>query len=521
MTRELSHILVDLEALAEKRKAEADSFDPSTFMIKDKTERLARAEMDELYFCKEYFPDDFPADFGAVHSEWRDIYNRRDHELHLVLGPRSGGKSQELRGMRIHKMIFKKFRNGARGGENLNDAENEIEATKIEFEMNPRILHDFGSLVNKKSWSNKKLRLKNGVSLRAISPNIKGKGFLPRLDYVEIDDFEDEESIANRERGRKKLNWLIKELYPALTKDSVIIWLGNDSGLDSAAHQYREDLEETPKKKLFVHVFQALYDVRQSDGTYKQVSFWPENWTVEELLELKETIGTAAFEAEMQQNPMRPGDKFKLEWITTIELAAIAPDMAKRRAAIFLDPSYGESDTACFKAIGLMSSDGVHYDIMDAWIRQSTIQAMFHALIEMYWRWKAAGWNITSARFETTLAQKLLWKDYEEVSAARKQDIPLGGTGKDKFFQVPKPIRIETLSMPMETGRLRFVTQNGQLSPDLKRLREMFMNYPSKPDDGPDAISGCYHLLEQSIIRGERPGYKSLIKRIHNWKNRS
>lgn len=517
MNRELSHILTDLEVLAEKRKAEAERFDPSVFSIKDKAERLARAEMDELYFCKEYFPDEFAAEFGAVHHEWRDIYNRRDHELHLLLGPRSGGKSNLLRyGSRIHKMVFEKFRHGGRVGENLDDSENELDVTMVELTMNARLIHDFGELLDKKKSSRKKIRLKNGITFRAMSPNVKAKGFLPRLDYVEIDDFEDEESVASRERGRKKLNWLIKELYPALTKDSIILWLGNDSGLDSAAHQYREDLEETPKKKLFVHVFPALFDVRQSDGTYKQVSFWPEGWMVEELLELKETIGTAAFEAEMQQNPMRPGDKFKLQWISYVELSEIERDIKNRRTAIFLDPSYGESDTACFKAIVVLSSNGVNYDIMDAWVRQSAIQAMFHALIEIYHRW--VGWNIVHVRFETTLAQKLLWRDYKEVAESRKQDIPLGGTGEDKFFQVPKSIRIETLSMPMETGRLRFVTQGGQLSPDMKRLREMFMNYPSKPDDGPDAVSGAYHLLQQSIIQGFRSIYKSLAKRLHKWR---
>lgn len=508
MSDTLSHLIADIEARRRQLEAQKERFDPvSSFSISAQNERIEKARRDELFFAREYMPEIFDKPFGAVHQEWLAIFNRREHELHNIQGPRFHGKSSLLRAVRMHHMLFKRFRSALRIGERLEDAQAEIEATMVEFELNMRILHDFGDVASDK-WSTKFIRLKNGVTLQAGSVNVKARGILPRPDWVEIDDFEDQESAANPDRGRKKLEWLINELYLACSKDSNITWLSNNLSLDSAANQYKNILEETPRPKLHCHVYEALL----SNGKLF-IALWPEAWTPEELLLLRETVGFAAFEAEMQQNPVRPGEKFKPEWISTVELSEIEKSKTSRRVGMFLDPSYGTSDAACYKAWIVMATDGRYFDILDCWVRQASVLAMFHAGFDLYRKW--SGWNITVCRWETTLSNILLKADYFAVAKERGEKMPLG----DHVDTTNKDIRIESLSMPIETGVLRFVTQGGQMSQDMKRLVEQFTSYPRGPKDGPDATAMLYQLMLRSVRASSEPVYKSLAKRLHRWRH--
>lgn len=503
-----SHILTDLEELAKLRQLQAASFNPDCFSVKNKKERIDKARTDDLFFCKEYFPEEFYNDFGGLHRDWANIYNSKNREIHLVAGPRRFGKSMELRALRIKKMIFKTFRHGMRVGENLEDAEREVLASMLEFELNPRLLYDFGDLRDKRFWTRNEMRLKNGSTFRPMSPNIKARGLNPEPDYVEIDDFEDEESAANPERGKKKLNWLIKELYNATSKNAGIIWLANNLSLDSACNQFIEDITENPRSRFFVHVYKAL--TVTADGQF--ISTWPGGWTVEELLDLKANIGTVAFEAEMQQNPMRPGEFFKNEWLQYADYDELEKRKDELYGGIFIDPSYGETDAACYKAMVFMVTDKKRFYIVDAWIRQSSISAMCYSYYEFVRRYQK--WNLMFHRYESVMGQKLLIRDFREVGE-KLDDSRLPGFYEDK---TPKPVRIEGLSMPLETGRLVFVTRDGKPSPDMQRLIEQFMNYPRGFIDGPDATGSCYKILSNIARTENQPWYKSLSKRRNRWR---
>lgn len=510
MTREFSHLLGDLERLEQRRREQAELFDPANFSIKEKSDRVEKARTDQLYFCKEYFPDIFDRPFGRVHTELLFIYNRREHEVHNVQGFRSLGKSALLRyGARIHGMIFKRFQHGVRIAENDTIARREIKATMLEFELNPRLRYDFGDLCGTDYWSMDMMQLKTGVSMQAGTPNIIGRGSLPRKDWAEIDDFEDQESARNPERGRYKLDWLKSELYLALTRDSNIVWLANNLSLDSACNQFKEECNAEPKSKFHYHVYPALVD----DGEGHMVSGWPEGWSVDELQQIRETIGMVAFEAEMQQNPMRPGEMFKAEWIQWVEMSDIERDKGLRRAGMMLDPSYGESDAACYKAWVVASTNGKYFDVMDVWLRQSSVRSMFHAGFELFKRWR--GWNLIVCKWETTMSNKLMRGDFVNVCNERGENMPLGGY-EDK---TPKPIRIESLSMPLETGLIRFARQSGKTSQDMMRLVEQITNYPKGANDGPDALAMLYGELMKFYRRPKRPVYESILKRVHRWRD--
>ncbi len=504
---ENSHLIRELE----ERKAALENlnevFNPAQFSIKDKKIRKETARNDDAFFLKEYFPDLFDKEFGPIQYEIMALTHKRGHELHLICGPRGWGKSEIIRGLRIKKMLFKEIRNGIRVGENLEDSENELAMTKLELELNPRLRNDFGDVADKRFWSNKHIRLTNGVSFKAISVNVKGRGISPRPDYAEIDDFEDRESAANPERGAKKLDWLIAEFYLAVTLGGVIVWLGNNLSLDSACNQFIEEIKSAPNSKFFTHIYKAI----ETDADGNEYSTWEAGMPIEVLREIRATIGTVRWEAEMQQNPLRPGEIFKYDWFSFVDYSEIEKEKDKRKVGIFLDPGYGKSETSCYKAIIVFTSDGAFYDITDAWVRQTSVSAMCHAWFEMVNKWKA--WNLMFAKFEDTLSQQLLLGNFKEVARERKEPLMISGVAGDKWFQAPKPLRIETLSMPIETGIVRFVKRNGELSQDMKRLIEQFTNYPKKPDDGPDSAASCFHLLAGKIRQGKQRMYRSLAKR--------
>lgn len=501
----LSHIERDLELIKAKRKEQAQSFDPSSFRTEDKITRMAMVEVNDFEFAREYFPEESSIEYGDIHREWDVIFNRGDREIHLIAGPNRFGKSQLLRIVRIKKMLFKKFKHGKRVGENLEDAENEIELTKLELTNNPRILFDFGETVDPKYRSQGEIVMKNGVTFMPLSPRVKARGFTHSPDYVEIDDFEDIESAINPDRGKKKLAWLVSELYMGTSKDAIIIWLANNLDIDSACNQFIEKQKTDPNDKFFTHIYPALVDGK---------STWEQGWTKEELLALKKVVGTVYFEANMQQNPMRPGETFKPDWIRYVELSEVKKTKGTRRVGLMLDPSYGESDTACYKAYVVASTDGKNFDVMDVWLRQSSVRAMFNAMIDITKKW--SGWNIVFNRWETTMSNKLLRKDLVDVLFERGETITFGGYED----QTPKAIRIESLSMPIETGVIRFCTEGGRPSEDMKRLIEQLMLYPKKPDDGPDALAMCYGQLMKMYWGEGQSVYKSLAKRVHQWRSK-
>lgn len=514
MADKLSHILFDLDTYEKHLKEEALKFDPSCFSIKSKKERLKKVEENDFAFIKEYFPHlDVP--FADCHDEWIKIYNRRNREIHQIQGPRRFAKSELLRCTRINKMLFKKIRHGYRVGETLPDAENEIAFCKLELELNARILYDFGHVLAKGKKSDSKIFLKNGVTFFPLASLIKARGLTPEPDYIEIDDLEDEESAANLDRGLKKMIWIIKELYGATSKDATITWLCNNLSLNSACNQFKDYVSEKPRSKFFAHVTRAI----ETDAEGKEYSTWEAYWSLQELYEWRDNIGTAAFEAEMQQNPLRPGDKFKFEWLQYVEQSEIERTKAERKVGIFLDPSYGETESSCYKAIIVITTDGKYFDVSDAWIRQSSVRAMCHAFFEIVRRWN--GWAIMFAKFEDIMNQKTLMRDFTEVAEERGEPRFISGVGdSDVWFKTNKNVRIESLSMPLETGRIRFVRQNGKLSPDMARLIEQLMNYPSKPIDGPDALASCYKLLLRYAGTKSQTIYKSLGKRLRTWRDR-
>lgn len=205
-----------------------------------------------------------------------------------------------------------------------------------ELENNPYFLYDYGDLRSSK-WTEEHLELSNGVVIRAKGRGFQIRGFRP--DMIVCDDLEDEEVIYSKDQRDKLEQWFFRTLLPALKPGQNLIYVG------TKLHQF-SFINKLQKKPEFTTRF---YKALHSDGKGGYKSIWPELWPAERLLALKRELGTYAFEAEYQNNPIsleeQPIKPHMIENVLmngTVDLTCLA-----------LDPAISEKTSADFTALAL------------------------------------------------------------------------------------------------------------------------------------------------------------------------
>jgi predicted phage terminase large subunit-like protein len=118
-----------------------------------------------------------------------------------------------------------------------------------------------------------------------------------RFDIILMDDILDEENTQSVDQREAVQLWFKKTLKPTLAPDGVVIVIGTRWG--------EEDLYEQFMKPTYdggfgwqSHVVSALTE----DENGKLVSYWPEYWPVERLLEEREEMGSALFACSYQND---------------------------------------------------------------------------------------------------------------------------------------------------------------------------------------------------------------------------
>ena len=208
-----------------------------------------------------------------------------------------------------------------------------LDAIKNELETNERILADFGEQPGK-TWKTGSILLTNGCRIDAVGSGQKLRGrrnYERRPDLILCDDIENDEGVRTAEQRQKTADWFWKAVCKSgdsytdilvigtiLHHDSLLAGLLENPGFQS--RKYRAVLSDAPSP-LWTDWERLASDLTDPDREKTAHAFyfkhrkemlagskvlWPEKLSYYDLRLMRLTEGDAAFNSEMQNQPIDP-----------------------------------------------------------------------------------------------------------------------------------------------------------------------------------------------------------------------
>ena len=460
-----------------------------------KAERVAKGEQDFWFFGRTYFPHYMTAAPAMMH---REIVPLMLLLLVLIVRmPRGFAKTTIGQIFIAWCALYKKRHFAVWIGKSDEAAQESVTAIVLEFEMNERIIRDFGEQ-RTKDWSAPSgFRLKNGFWLLALGRGgvIRGrKKQQYRPDLVIADDLEDDELVRNPKRVRQLLKWWLQSVLPMLAREGTAVWLGTSLSQKSALDQLLDPEWSYEEGQPPPECMRKSYPAENLEGE----SVWPEVWPTEMLRAKRAQIGSTAYNQEFLHRAEMAGGMFRREWfkpykdtppgISPINGGEAYLPVEGLITVQVTDPSVKSKETNDYKAVIVVSKHlpTQCYYIRHAWIRHDSamnmLKKMFalHILLKPYlWLFEAIGFAL--------LYKDLINKIWHEF----------GIRPPIKFIDqqgLPKEIRIRRLEPIAEAGRIYYMPGHS----DQNVLIEQLCYYPSSgmADDGPDALDMAIAHLE-------------------------
>ena len=571
---------------AEQRKLEAQLAELQDNLSKEVTgftdtskearkERFRAALTSTEAFGRAFMPHYFDSPSAGFHQDIDKMTGASKRHVYVVHGPREHAKSTRARAALLRRVLKGELHYPLVVSEELKLAKGHLLTLQAELTANPRIAEDFDIEVTRQNMTEGILRLRitpkatgksHRVRIDAVSygSKVKGKIFLQhRPDFALIDDFEDGISSRNEQIGREKVEWVLQDLYPAVNDTGPLIWVGNTARDTSALFQAmlecfesedalrdflkrgtipggnvpakgerpavgRRNAPETPRashaqvereeeadlREISAYCYRAI----RTTGEGETVYLWPERYEPSWYLSMRATMGHSKFEGEMNGNPVAVGVFFKREWFPTFDQVPTGLTWFS-----WCDPAFGESTSACYKAIVVLASGGRSFYVVDAWLRQTEpVSSMIRAWYHLFERWEpsASGpGELRHGKYENNFRQDdRLRRDFDDAVDAFGYALAVSGDSNN----APKDARIESLEALASNGRILWPSaevEHKYNSADVERLRRQLLGWPDGYDDGPDALESGLSRLRR-IAGGKNFQYQSLGKRRYGSRRR-
>lgn len=450
-----------------------------------KAKRIARARKDYNFFVKEYFPhlakklngkfQIDAANYLKANPKTRALFEwARGHakSSHLSLMIPLWLKIQEKRELNVMVLVSKS-----------NDAATRLLSDlQAELQYNERFIGDFGKQVMDGSWTEGEFRTTDGCLFVALgrgqSPRgLKDRGKRP--DYIVIDDLDDDEMVLNSRRVGQYLDWCLTSLFGTMEGGrGRFVMVGNRIGKDSVLSRY----------SILPSLFHTKINMLDKKGNVS----WSENYTPEEVKEIRDFVGERRFQKEYMNNPINEGTVFLQKHIRYGKML----DLKQYKILIcYTDPSFKDSSTADYKATILLGKTPTgEYHLIKAYADQTSVTQMvkWHYEIESFIDGKVPAIYYMESNF----LQDLLLEEFRKTGAALGHQIPIRGDNRkkpDKFS------RIEAMQ-PIFERSLMIFNEKEQNSSGMKILENqllMFEKGSKTNDDAPDALEGALHMLNQ------------------------
>lgn len=393
-----------------------------------------------------------------------------------------------------------------------------LEAIKVELESNTRLRMDFPEACGVGPvWKAGVMVTAGGTKIQAFGSGRRMRGLRHgayRPDLVICDDLENDANVRSREQRNRLEGWLrstVLKLGAADDSMDVLVvgtLLHHDSLLarllanllwESARFQA---ILQWPRDMTIWDTWQACLvnqGEAEADAFFRknraqmeagaQLS-WPKVRTLETLMKIRARDGNMAFDAELQNQPMRENALFQevTFWVRKdpgwILLGAVDPSMGK---------SGGRGDPSAILVGGFDREHGVLY-VVEADIRPRLPDRIIEDVMAYQVRYDCCLWVVETVQFQE------FFKD-ELVRRSAKRGVPIPARGVKPSSD--KRLRIGSLQPHVANGLIRFHQSQGTLLAQLRHWGEGTSG-GGEHDDGPDALEMLWRAANDGVgITGE------------------
>lgn len=359
----------------------------------EKNARIERAKKDYRFMMSYYFPHyasveaaDFHVDFAKMvwknpvfkgFAEWgRGLAKSVVVDISLPF-------SLWLRGEQVYMVVI---------GSSGDKAKQLLEDIRLEFEVNPRIIADFGEQKNLGSWENGFFKTTSGFIGQALGVGQSCRGLRVgnlRPNYIVVDDIETEETINNEKRQNKLVKWIEKSLIP--TMDGLIRRFIQANNAFAPVMIQKKLQERHPKWKN--HHVKAYNPI-----TYEPS--WYQKYADDYYRELEDEIGILAALAEYNHEAHIEGEIFKDE---DIQWTAIPRIDHFEMIVGHWDIAYAGTPTADYNAVRIWGLKNKQFYYITSFVRKTKMKAAvqfmadFQSLLPekviIHWQYESQFWN--------------------------------------------------------------------------------------------------------------------------------
>ncbi len=354
-----------------------------------------------------------------------------------------------------------------------------------------------------------------------------------RPDLIVLDDIENDENVTTLEQRKKLSSWYFKAVSKCGDTYTDIMYIGTILHYDSllstvlkkAAYNskvYKAVISDAVNTKLweeweriYTNLFdeqhkenaQAFYDAHEEEMLEGAEVLWEEKCSYLYLMAQKVDEGIAAFNSELQNNPIDPENAdFNEEWLDYYD--DNPPDF---RASNFIiiganDPSLGKSkksDTSSIIDLALDLNTGYMY-ILGASVEKRKPDVIINDVIETHKRYKrdyGKGYykfGVESVQFQFFYKDVMAKKALEAGEYIPIEEIP---------STVNKVVRIRSLQPFVKNKWIKFSRAHRQL---ITQMTEFPMG---THDDAPDGLQMAAALAQAVRSTAVRFEYTTVSKR--------
>ncbi len=528
-------------------------FDAGAELTGPKGLRKQLAAFDLGYFGRAYLKHYFVRPSPSFHEELDEIWtkgvlkgrnpamdakkiSRLDGSKNVVAAPRGHAKSTNFTFKdSLHAALYLYKHYIIILSDSSDQAEGFLSDIKTEMEDNQEIRLDFGNQQGK-VWKSTVILTTGGVKIEAIGSGKKVRGRRHgawRPDLLVLDDIENDENVNTPDQRRKLDSWFKKAVSKAGDTYTDIMYIGTILHYDSLlsntlknpeyesrtyraviSFSDRDDLWDKwtelytnlfdPDHKQHAREFYLEHEAEMLKGTEV---LWPEKLDYYKLMVIKVSDGDAAFNSELQNDPIDPDSaSFQEEWMDYYE-----PELVdfKDIRYVFVganDPSLGKnkkSDTSAIINLAVDLYSGYLYIEM-ASIEKRKPDQIIKDIFEANRRLKRDyGKGFYKFGVETVQFQYFFKEVMAQLSAELGEYIPI----EEIQSTVNKMLRIESLQPYIKNGYIKFNAKH-------KTLIKQLLEYPmGRNDDGPDALQMAVALALTIRVLAAKPEYQSVMRR--------
>jgi predicted phage terminase large subunit-like protein len=493
-------------------EAEVSGFDPDPAASHQRRERAWR---DFEFFARTYFPHYVKKANSRLHDylyrRLPEIADSDKSETDAIAAPRGEAKSTITSQLFvIWCVVTERKWYPMIGMDAFDQAAIMLEAIKAELEGNPRLAMDFPESCGGagRVWQAGVIVTRNDRKIEAVGSGkrIRGRRHGPhRPDLFVGDDLENDENVRTPEQRDKLQSWITKAVLKLggagekfdgiiigtiLHYDSVLARLLKNPMWRSAKFKAvmrwpdRMDLWDQWESVLLglgEAAADVVYAKRQTEMDAGAEVSWPAGRPLVALMKLRARDGHAAFDSELQNDPLSDDDA---------PFAKVITFWVDRLASwVFFgacDPSLGKAgasrDPSALLVGGFNRETGI-LDVVEALIRKRLPDRIIEDIIALQVEYRCLLWVIESVQFQEFLRTELVKR-----SAARGIPVPARAVTP----HADKLLRIESLQPHMANGLIRLHASQSTLIDQLRHFPK------ADHDDGPDAL----HMLWMAAISG-------------------